>query len=270
MSEVKGFNLLKEKVPEFRSYLKMGIIFTMSILVFLGIMVFFWWFDSLVLFGAIISQLILVVVSITFFYGFVTKAETYRKKYGDQAYRYFFFYYVVPVLIVGNACIFHTLLISGPALLPLWLAITVGIFFVLIRFLLESHLRKAGFDEIAHGLGIFMVFPEEGISVNSEIYSYIRHPMYTGDLFLAIGLALMKNNLLGIIIGLISFIPFFVGSKLEDRELIKRFGEPHRQYVERTPAFFPHLRKIGKFLKFLFSKGGKAETISSLKNTNKK
>jgi len=237
----------------------MGVIFTIAILVFLGIMLFFWWFDSLVWYGAIISQLVFCVITIIFFYGFATKAGTYRKKYGDQAYRYFFFYYVVPVLITGNAGIFHTLLIAGPALLPLWVAIALGIFFVLLRFLLERHLRTAGFDEIAHGLGIYMVFPEEGISVHSDIYSYIRHPMYTGDFFLALGLAFFKNTLLGFCIALLAFLPFLIGAKLEDRELLKRFGEPHRQYIQTTPAFFPHLRKAGKFFRFLFSKGKKSE-----------
>ncbi|MFX0067031.1 MAG: methyltransferase family protein [Candidatus Hermodarchaeota archaeon] len=259
MSQKTGFNLLKEKVPEFRNPLKMGVIITLSILVFVTILIFFWWFDGLGWYGAIISQLILVLITIIFFYGFTTKAKAYRKKHGVLAYRYFFFHYVIPVLITGNACIFHTFLIKGPILLHFWIALVAGIFFILIRFLLEWNLRKAGFDEIAHGLGIYMVFPEEGVSVTSDIYSYIRHPMYTGDLFFAIGLALLKNNLLAIIIALMSFIPFIIGAKMEDRELIKRFGELHRQYINKTPIFFPNPKNIGKFLRFLFSKGNLSE-----------
>jgi len=253
MSQKTGFNLLKEKVPEFKNPLKMGFIITLSILVFITILIFFWWFDNLGWYGAIISQLILVLITIIYFYGFATNAKTYREKYGVLAYRYFFFHYVIPVLITGNACIFHTLLIDGPFLLPFWVALIIGIFFILMRFLLEWHLHKAGFDEIGHGLGIYMVFPEDGSSVTSDIYSYIRHPMYTGDMFLAIGLALIKNNLLAIIIALISFIPFIIGAMMEDRELIRRLGEPHRQYINKTPFFFPYPRNIRKFFRFLFS-----------------
>ena len=119
-----------------------------------------------------------------------------------------------------------------------------------MRFLLEWHLCKAGFDEIGHGLGIYMIFPEEGSSVTSDIYSYIRHPMYTRDLFLTVGLALIKNNLVAIIIALMSFI---IGAMMEDRELIRRFGEPHLQYINKTPSFFPYPRNIRKFFRFLFS-----------------
>ncbi|MFW9992935.1 MAG: methyltransferase family protein [Candidatus Odinarchaeota archaeon] len=255
MSQIKSFSLMREKVPEFRNPLTMGVTITLSILGFTVIMLFFWWFDGLVWYGAMISQLIFVIIATIFFYGFATQAGAYREKYGDQAYRYFFFYLVIPVLITGNACIFHVLLIEGPALLSLWIALAAGAFFILMRFLLEWHLRKAGFDEVAHGLGIYMVFPEEGVSVTSDIYSYIRHPMYTGDFFLALGLALLKNNLLAIIIALMSFIPFVIGAKMEDRELVKRFGQVHLQYIDRTPSFFPYLRNAGKFLRFLFSKG---------------
>ncbi|MFX1284786.1 MAG: methyltransferase family protein [Promethearchaeota archaeon] len=244
---------MKEKVPEFRNPLKMGFIISLSILVFITILILFLWFDSFGWYGAIISQLILVLISIVYFYCFATKATTYREKYGVLAYRNFFFHYVIPVLITGNACIFHAFLLTGPIFLPFWVALVIGIFFILMRFLLEWHLRKAGFDEIGHGLGIYMVFPEEGASVTSDIYSYIRHPMYTGDMFLAIGLALLKNNLLAIIIALIAFIPFIIGAKMEDKELIKRIGEPHRQYINKTPSFFPYPRNIGKFFRFLFS-----------------
>ncbi|MFX1284804.1 MAG: methyltransferase family protein [Promethearchaeota archaeon] len=117
-----------------------------------------------------------------------------------------------------------------------------------MRFLLEKHLRKTGFDEIAHGLGIHMLFPEEGVAVTSDIYSYIHHPMYPGDFFLAIGLALLKNNLLAIFIALISFIPFIIGAKMEDKDLIKRVGEVYQQCVNRTPSFLPYIREMGQFL----------------------
>ena len=97
-----------------------------------------------------------------------------------------------------------------------------------------------------------MVFPEEGRRVSSEVYSYIRHPMYAGDLCMASGFAVLRNNPLAVLTALISFIPFLVEVRLEDEELIERFGEEHRRYVEEVPAIFPRFRDLGNFLKFLF------------------
>ncbi|NVM19932.1 MAG: hypothetical protein HWN80_19685 [Candidatus Lokiarchaeota archaeon] len=50
------------------------------------------------------------------------------------------------------------------------------------------------------------------------------------------------------------FIPFLVAMKCEDKELIKRFGASHKQYIKETGAIIPKYKKIGKFLKFIFSK----------------
>ena len=254
MEEKKGFKLLKEKVPEFRSPLKTMIIIIIGLLIFLGIMIFFWWFDRLLWYGIFISQSITSLIASVFIYRFTTMADKYKKKYGELAYRYFFFHNVILMLITGNAGIFHVLIVKGPALLPLWLAILFGIFFIFMRFLFEWHLRNSGFNEVGHGLGIYMLFPEEGTQIKSDIYSFIRHPMYAGDFCLSIGFAFLRNNLFAFFIALIAFIPFVVAINFEDKELIKRFGEPHKQYIKETGAIIPHLKNIGKFLKFLFSK----------------
>jgi hypothetical protein len=162
MAQERGFDLLKEKVPELRSPLKMAGIFAIGLLIFLGIMIFFWWFDGLVWYGALISQLILALVRSAFSYGHMKNAEKYRKKYGRLAHRYFFFRFIVLMLVTGNAGIFHPLIVEGPALLLFWLAIGFGTFLILMRFLLEWHIHRSGFDEVGHGLGVYMVFPGEG------------------------------------------------------------------------------------------------------------
>lgn len=244
-------------VPEFRSPLKTMMIIIIGLLIFIGIMIFFWWFDGLLWYGIFISQSINALIATIFIYSFTTKADKYKNKYGEEAYRYFFFHIVILMLITGNAGIFHILIVQGRALFPLWLAIICGIFFIFMRFIFEWHLRNSGFNEIGHGLGIYMLFPEEGERIRSDIYSYIRHPMYAGDLCLAIGFAFLKNNIFAFIIALIAFIPFVVAMKSEDKELIKRFGENHKRYIKETGAVFPRLKNVGKYLKFLFSKDNK-------------
>ncbi|MFX1551969.1 MAG: methyltransferase family protein [Promethearchaeota archaeon] len=245
---------MKEKVPEFRSPLKTTIIIILGLCIFLGIMLFFWWFDKLIWYAVFISQAIIALIASVFIYRFTTMAGKYIRKYGELAYRYYFFHIVILMLITGNAGIFHILIVEGPALIFLWLTIPIGIFFIFMRFLFEWHLRNAGFSEIGHGLGIYMLFPEEGPQIKSDIYFFIRHPMYAGDLCLALGFAFLRNNLMAFLIALIAFIPFLIAIKCEDKELIKRFGENHEQYIKKTGAIVPKFKKFGKFLRFLFSK----------------
>jgi protein-S-isoprenylcysteine O-methyltransferase Ste14 len=253
LSQKTGYRLLQEKVPAFKSPLKAAGIIILCVLLFTGIMIIFWWFDGLQWYHPFLSQLVIILICSPFMLWFFKLPQQYRSKFGGMAFDPFFFRIVLPMFITANAGIFHVLLVDGPALMPLWIAIILGIVFLIIRFLLESHIRRSGFDEVGHGFGIYSVFPEEGRRISSDIYSYIRHPMYAGDFYMTLGLSLFKNNWLAIIVGLMAFMPYFLAAMLEDRELIKRFGESHQRYIEETHAFFPRFRDIGRFVKFLLS-----------------
>jgi len=251
MAQKKGYELLKEKVPEFRSPWKSTAIFIVWFLLFLVCILFFLWVDGLVWSGALISQLIVALMCSAFAYGHIKNAGRYREKYGELAYRYFFFHFIMPIFATWFACMFHPLLIGGKALLPLWLAIVIGVFLLSFRPLTTLHIRKSGFDVVGHGLGIYTVYPEEGSAIHGEIYSYVRHPMYLGYFCVALAFAFFRNNTLSLLTALIFLIPVLIASWLEDKELTERFGDERKKYIKNTGALFPR-KNIGKFLKLLF------------------
>ena len=251
MTQLTGFELLKEKVPEFGTPWKCVVIFIFWFFLFFLCMLFFLWFDSLVWYGPLISQLIIASICSVFSYGHMKNAKKYREKYGQLAYRYFFFHFIMPIFITYYSCVFHPLLVGGDLILPYWLAIIIGAFLFLFRPLTAIHIKHSGFDNVGHGLGIYTVFPEEGTVVSSKIYSFIRHPIYLGSFCAALGFGFIRNNLIAIFTALIFLIPIYIETRLEDKELIKRFGEEHINYIKNTSALFPR-KKIIKFLKFLF------------------
>lgn len=157
----------------------------------------------------------------------------------------------MPIFAAWYACTFHPLLVAGSILLPFWLAIIVGALLFSIRPLTAWHIRFSGFDNVGHGLGIDTVFPEEGTLVSSEIYSHIRHPIYLGSFCAALAFAFFRNNLLALLTALIFLIPVLNEARLEDKEMMERFGEEHRKYLKNTGALFPH-KNIGKFMRLLF------------------
>lgn len=251
----QGYELLKEKVPEFQTPWKSVAILTGWVVLFLLCLLFLWWFDSYAWYAPLVSQFILAVVCTGFAYAHMKNAQKYREKYGEHAYRYFFFHYIVPIFALWYAMSFHPLLVGGQPLLPLWIAVVIGVFFLLFRPLTVMHITKAGFDSIGHGFGIYTVYPEEGPHVSSEIYSYIRHPMYLGSLCAALGFAFLRNNVIALLTALIFWIPALIETRLEDNELIKRYGEEHRKYIQSTGALFPRKNVTG-FFRLLFSRGG--------------
>ncbi len=77
--------------------------------------------------------------------------------------------------------------------------------------------------------------------VTTGIHARVRHPVYLGHLCELIGWSLGTG--LAIIYGLTAFaiITGAVMIRMEDDELVRRFGEPFRQYRKTTPAVIPSL-----------------------------
>ena len=66
----------------------------------------------------------------------------------------------------------------------------------------------------------------------------IRHPMYTGDLFLMLGLWLLYADLWGGLITLAGVIGVIQQSRFEDQQLALRFGEQHRTWRASSRLLF--------------------------------
>lgn len=75
--------------------------------------------------------------------------------------------------------------------------------------------------------------------VDTGIYHYIRHPIYTGDILLLIGLELALNSWLVLII--FALIPYiFLQAKAEESLLLDTFPD-YYTYQKNTKMFIPYL-----------------------------
>lgn len=75
-----------------------------------------------------------------------------------------------------------------------------------------------------------------------EFYSVVRHPMYLFSLFFLILNPVMSTQWLLLI--LFSSIYFIIGAIVEEKRLLKQFGEEYRQYQHTVPFMFPSLKRI--------------------------
>jgi protein-S-isoprenylcysteine O-methyltransferase Ste14 len=75
--------------------------------------------------------------------------------------------------------------------------------------------------------------------VTTGLYKYIRHPMYASLLFLGWGMFLKEINLISIIIISVISISVFLTCKVEEKEMIAKFGEEYRQYMKKTKYWIP-------------------------------
>ena len=81
----------------------------------------------------------------------------------------------------------------------------------------------------------------EGRLVTDGIYSYMRHPQYTGFLLMTFGL-LVHWATLPLLIMWPLLVRQYIGlAKKEEEEMIANFGQEYLDYMERTPRFLPRL-----------------------------
>ncbi len=97
------------------------------------------------------------------------------------------------------------------------------------------YLAKSGFK---------LVFSEEGISselVTSDIFSYIRHPMYLAALLFYLGIFLSTLSLasFGIFLGIFIFYNYL--ASYEEKILEIEFGQEYSKYKKNVSKWIPRL-----------------------------
>jgi protein-S-isoprenylcysteine O-methyltransferase Ste14 len=84
-----------------------------------------------------------------------------------------------------------------------------------------------------------VAFMENHELIERGPYSYVRHPIYTGFILMASGVAIYHGHLGGFVAVLILFLGFWFKSLQEERLLTKHFPEAHRDYKTRVRALIP-------------------------------
>lgn len=76
--------------------------------------------------------------------------------------------------------------------------------------------------------------------VQTGLYKYIRHPVYTGILISFGSYALYSGSIYRLIITLILYLLFLVKSRYEEEQLMNRYDE-YGTYRKKTGRFFPKI-----------------------------
>ena len=76
--------------------------------------------------------------------------------------------------------------------------------------------------------------------VKSGVYSKVRHPIYSADIILAIGVFFIFPTL-NVLISIIWLaVILIIWMNLEEKALILKFGKEYKEYKKKVPMFFPY------------------------------
>ncbi|MHA1230578.1 MAG: methyltransferase family protein [Candidatus Helarchaeota archaeon] len=118
-----------------------------------------------------------------------------------------------------------------------WKSIALGIILLIpFGFILFKAMIDAGKETMQ---------PSKDTKLYSGIYKYIRHPQTLGEFPMWAIFGLMTNSWIIFLIGLtfiIIYTPIMI--KIEEADLIRRFGEIYIEYKKNTGCLFPKLQTL--------------------------
>lgn len=78
-----------------------------------------------------------------------------------------------------------------------------------------------------------------GELVTSGIYSYVRHPQYSGFVLMILGFLIQWPTIITVIMAPILLVMYTKLAKKEESKMVELFGEEYVQYRKHVPAFIP-------------------------------
>ena len=73
------------------------------------------------------------------------------------------------------------------------------------------------------------------------MYKYIRHPIYSSVIPGVIGILLKDIGYTQIIVTVIIFVFLVFTAKVEEKEMIIKFGSEYEDYIKKTKMFIPYI-----------------------------
>lgn len=101
-----------------------------------------------------------------------------------------------------------------------------------------------------------LFFPAGGDRLASGgLYQLVRHPMYLGGIVGALGIALAASSQFALYYTVIFAIVLYIVSRLEERDLVTRFGPEFEDCRRKVPALIPTPASISVFIRDFRGKG---------------
>jgi len=84
-------------------------------------------------------------------------------------------------------------------------------------------------------------FEKTSVLIESGIFKYIRHPLYSSLIFLTWGIFLKDPDFHLLLVSLISTAFLYFTARSDERECVEFFGNEYVEYMKRSKLFIPFL-----------------------------
>jgi protein-S-isoprenylcysteine O-methyltransferase Ste14 len=111
-----------------------------------------------------------------------------------------------------------------------WILLILSIYVVITGFLLLKRKGKPDSN-----------FENTSLLVKAGIYGYIRHPLYLSVFLLGTGVMLKNPATPQLILAAVNLVAVYFTARIEEHEMIVKFGEDYKAYMKETKMFIPFI-----------------------------
>jgi protein-S-isoprenylcysteine O-methyltransferase Ste14 len=135
---------------------------------------------------------------------------------------------------------------------PWWVFLPVGVVLLGFSVLAMRKSINGGFDRDTE-LFLYIIHPEKSFPIQDGIYRFVRHAHYAEGLWMTIALGFLAQDWMGFVMAFMVFLELYAIARVEDQELIHRYGPSFERYVRNTPMFFPQWTDLGGLVKLVLT-----------------
>lgn len=143
-------------------------------------------------------------------------------------------------LVVGQLALILVIVIAPPGHLwrrPVWVALAAGFIVLASTVILLLSFWQLGPALTAHPL------PKENAELRTRgIYSYVRHPIYSGLLLLGVGAVIWNASLPALLALIALFALLSFKARWEEKFLLAKYSQ-YSEYLAKVPRFLPRVRR---------------------------
>jgi len=97
------------------------------------------------------------------------------------------------------------------------------------------------FRTLGRNLTDTVVTRKQHTLVTGGPYRWVRHPLYSSSVLATVGTSLVAANWFFFVAGCLMFLLLVIRTRKEEENLVARFGDDYRNYMQRTGRFVPRL-----------------------------
>lgn len=141
----------------------------------------------------------------------------------------FFAFESVFILVLTNYKVWFTNPFSTLQIIS-WILLMLSAYVVITGYLLLTRKGKPDSN-----------FENTSVLVKAGIYGYIRHPLYLSVFLLGTGVMLKDPAPVQVALGIVNLIAVYFTSRIEEQEMIAKFGDDYKSYMKETKMFIPFI-----------------------------